>query len=823
MRISYQWLKQYLTVDLTPEEVAEMLTGCGLEVESMEEWQSVRGGLKGVFIGEIVECKPHPNSDHLSLTKVSVGGSDLLPIVCGASNVSAGQKVAIATVGTRLFQGDTELVIQKAKLRGEVSEGMICAEDELGLGSSHDGIMVLDPSSIPGTPANEYFDIQEDIIYQIGLTPNRGDAASHLGVARDITAVYNNFGKNQSSGQDRAHLVLPDLSAFKPGSGKPPVDVVVEDAEGSPRYSGVTITHVTVGESPAWLKNRLLSVGLRPINNIVDITNFILMELGQPLHAFDADKIEGGDVVVKKLNQGTTFTTLDGIDRLLTPDDLMICNAKGPMCIAGVFGGLNSGVTESTRNIFLESACFNPVSIRKTARYHGLQTDASFRFERGADIEITLFALKRAALLIRDIAGGEISSGIVDVYPHPTEKQQLTLTFKNLNRLVGKKIPRDVVRSILTDLGFTIGEENAERLELFIPSFKVDVTRESDVIEEVLRIYGYNNIRIPKEVRSSFSFHPDPDMGRIRNVVEDLLVSNGYFEIMNNSLTSSSYYEDNPHFPVEKCVRILNPSSRDLDVMRQTLLYGGLEAVAYNLNRKAPDLLFFEMGTVYSIANPESSDPLPGYHEEQRLALFLTGRKLPESWDTSDEPVSHFMVKGILRALFLRLSIDPDTLELHPAESHLLSTGFAYSKKGELLVSAGLVRKPILSQLNIGQPVIYVDLNWALLTRLISGKNLHYSELPKFPVVRRDLALLLGKEITFDQIRKIAMETEKKFLLQVGLVDVYEGDRIEAGKKSYAISFILGDSSKTLTDAEIDKVMERLVKAFSEKLGATIR
>ncbi|MBN1197877.1 MAG: phenylalanine--tRNA ligase subunit beta, partial [Bacteroidales bacterium] len=761
--------------------------------------------------------------DHLSLTKVSVGGPELLPIVCGASNVAAGQKVAVATIGTKLYHGDAELVIQKAKLRGEVSEGMICAEDELGLGDSHEGIMVLDPSSIPGTPANEYFQVTEDVIYQIGLTPNRGDAASHIGVARDITAVYNNSGKNPSSLPDRAHLVLPGLSAFKPGSAKPPVDVVVEDTEESPRYSGLTIANVKVGESPVWLKTRLLSVGLRPINNIVDITNFILMEVGQPLHAFDADKIEGGKVVVKKLGQETSFTTLDEIDRILTPDDLMICSEKGPMCIAGVFGGLNSGVTESTRNVFLESACFNPVSIRKTARHHGLQTDASFRFERGADIEITLFALKRAALLIREIAGGEITSGIVDVYPNPVEKQQLRLTFKNLDRLVGKKIPRNVVKSILTDLDFSVIEENKEGLELLIPSFKVDVTRESDVIEEVLRIYGYNHIGIPKEVRSSFSFHPDPDMGKLRNIVADLLVSNGYFEIMNNSLTNSSYYEDNQDFPVEKCVRIVNPSSRDLDVMRQTLLYGGLESVAYNLNRKASDLLFFEMGTVYSLASREDADPLPGYHEEQRLALFLTGRQLPESWDTGDAAISHFMVKGILHALFQRLSIDPDTLEQCALDSHLLSQGFAYSKKGELLVSAGLVRKPILNQFTIGQPVIYADLNWDLLVQLISGRTILYVELPKFPVVRRDLALLLGQEITFDQIRKIALETEKKLLLQVGLVDVYEGDRIEAGKKSYAVSFLLGDSSKTLKDAEIDNVMERLTKAFSDKLCAAIR
>jgi len=822
MRISYQWLKQYLTVDLTPAEVGEMLTGCGLEVESMEEWQSVRGGLRGVVIGEVIECRPHPNSDHLSLTKVSVGGEELLTIVCGASNVAAGQKVAVATIGTKLYLRDSELVIQKAKLRGELSEGMICAEDELGLGTSHEGIMVLDPASVPGTPASDYFEVTEDTVYQIGLTPNRGDAASHIGVARDITAVYNCMNHTASK-QERAQLQLPDLSTFLPGSAKPPVDVVVEDPEGSPRYSGLTITNVRVGESPAWLKNRLLSVGLRPINNIVDITNFILMEMGQPLHAFDADKIEGGKVVVKKLNRETSFTTLDETDRILTPDDLMICNELGPMCIAGVFGGLNSGVTGSTRNLFLESACFHPVSIRKTARYHGLQTDASFRFERGTDIDITLFALKRAALLILDIAGGEINSGIVDVYPHPVEKQRVSLGYDHLDRLVGKQIPRDEVKGILTDLGFIIGEENSEGLELIVPSYKVDVTREADVIEEVQRIYGYNNIGIPEEIRSSLTFYPSPDMGRIRNVVADFLVSNGYMEIMNNSLTTSSYYQDNADFPVERCVRILNPSSRDLDVMRQTLLFGGLEAVAYNLNRRANDLLFFEMGTVYSLASHEEKDPLPGYHEEQRLAMFLTGRQLPENWDTGEAAVTQYGVKAMLHAIFKRLSIDPDLLELHPAASPIFTKGFAYSAGDELLVSAGPVNRSLLSRFSIGQPVIYADLNWSLLMRLVPDNGLQYRELPKFPVVRRDLALLLDQEVSFGRIREVAMETEKKLLLQVGLFDVYEGERIEAGKKSYAVSFLLGDTLKTLTDAEIDKVMARLAGAFSEKLGASIR
>ncbi|MBE0646964.1 MAG: phenylalanine--tRNA ligase subunit beta [Bacteroidales bacterium] len=823
MNISYQWLKQYLTVDLSPEEVAEMLTGCGLEVESMEEWQSVRGGLKGVLIGEVVECKPHPNSDHLSLTKVSVGGAELLPIVCGASNVAAGQKVAVATVGTTIYHGDSELVIQKAKLRGEVSEGMICAEDELGVGTSHDGIMVLDSSAIPGTLASEYFDVAEDVIYQIGLTPNRSDATSHIGVARDITAVYNNFGKDHALSGGRASLNLPDLSAFKPDHTNRSVVVEVEDSQGSPRYSGLTMTNLTVKESPDWLKNRLLSIGLRPINNIVDITNFVLMEFGQPLHAFDADKIKGDKVVVKKYKQETKFTTLDEVERTLTPDDLMICSETDPMCIAGVFGGLNSGVTAETRNIFLESACFNPVSIRKTARHHDLHTDASFRFERGTDIDITLEALKRAAFMIRDIAGGEISSELADIYFYPKPVNRVAVKYSNLNRLIGKVIPRDVVKSILTDLGIIVEKESETGLELIIPAFKVDVNREADVIEEVLRIYGYNNIEIPQEVKSSFSFQSGPEYSRMRNIVGDLLSSNGFFEIMNNSLTTSSYYEDNKVFPAESCVRILNPSSRDLGVMRQTLLYGGLESISYNLNRKASDLLFFETGTVYSLTDPESNDPLPGYHEEQRLALFLTGRKVAESWDTNNDPADQFLLKGILQAIFQRLSIDMHELEHAHTESPLFSNGFTYRIKGETLVTAGNISKSVLSPFDIKQPVLCADLNWDLVMRLTTGKSLQFVDLPKFPVVRRDLALLLDRDISFDQIRLVANETERKLLQQVGLFDVYEGERIEAGKKSYAVSFLFGDASKTLTDAEIDKVMERLVKAFSGKLGAAIR
>jgi len=651
MNISYNWLKQYVDLDLPVEEVTEMLTGCGLEVEGVEYWQSVKGGLEGIVIGEVIDCIPHPNSDHLTLTQISVGAVETLPVVCGAPNVATGQKVAVATIGTTLWFDDKEVVIRKAKIRGEVSEGMICAEDELGLGASHDGILVLDSSAVPGTPAKEYFQVTEDVIFQIGLTPNRSDATSHIGVARDLVAVLNNFGKERAPDKNRTLLHIPDVSGFKPDNNNRKIDIVVDDIPACPRYSGLTITNVNVGESPAWLQNRLLSVGFRPINNIVDITNYILMELGQPLHAFDADEIEGEKVVVKKYPSETPFTTLDEVDRELTGNDLMICSTTKPMCIAGVFGGVGSGVIESTKNVFLESACFDPVSIRQTARHHGLQTDASFRFERGTDIGITPYALKRAALMIKEIAGGEIASEIVDVYPKPEPNPKVSLRYRYLDRLIGKHVPRDVVKSILQDLEIRIEYEDEHGLDLRIPSCKVEVTREADVIEEVLRIYGYNNIEIPNEVKSSLSSLPRPDPDRIRNVIAEMFSANGFFEIMNNSLTRSTYYDENPAFPAEDCVKILNPTSRDLDVMRQTLLYGGLEAIVYNQNRKAFDLKFFEMGTIYSKAARVTEDYLSGYREQQQLALFLTGRSIPGNWNASDTPVDLYQMKGYLHAM----------------------------------------------------------------------------------------------------------------------------------------------------------------------------
>ncbi|MFH1159355.1 MAG: phenylalanine--tRNA ligase subunit beta [bacterium] len=711
MKISYNWLKQYINLNLPPESVAEMLTGCGLEVESMEPWHSVGGGL-------------------------------------------------------------------------------------------------------------------EDMIFQIGLTPNRSDASSHIGLARDLVAVVNNCGKEHAPTTDRARLHLPDLSGFQLGPQDPPITIRVVDPVACPRYSGLTITGAKVEPSPEWLQNRLIAIGLRPINNIVDISNFVLMETGQPLHAFDADEISGRKVVVKHYPAGTPFVTLDEQPRILTDQDLMICSTTEPMCIAGVFGGVHSGVTESTRNVFLESACFNPVSIRRTARYHGLQTDASFRFERGTDIEMTVFALKRAALLIREIAGGQLTSGIVDVYPNKREKTRMLLSYTLLDRLIGKNIPRDVVKSILSDLEITIEKETQEELALVIPSCKVEVTREADVVEEILRIYGYNNIGIPHEVKSSLSFFPKPDPEKIRNLISDYLSLNGFFEIMCNSLTRSSYYAENLTYPADKCVRILNPLSRDLDVLRQTLLFGGLEAISYNQNRKTTDLKLFETGTVYhhiGNGNPDPDDLLPGYHEEQRLALFLTGRSKPETWNTADDPVNLFELKGYLNAMLIKLSIDGDNIRITPSVSPIFKKGLSYHFREESLVSMGFIRKTVLEKFDIRQPVLYADVNLDLLLDLVHPGEASYRELPKYPEVRRDLALLLDRETEFSEIEKVAHTTEKKLLHAVKLFDVYEGEQVGQGKKSYAVSFLIRDESKTLTDGEIDNVMERLVKAFVQKLGAQIR
>jgi len=853
MKISYNWLKQYHNLDLSPDKVAEMLTGCGLEVESQETFQSVKGGLKGVVIGEVMACEKHPNSDHLSITKVNIGGDGLLNIVCGASNVAKGQKVAVATLGTTLYFNDKEITLQRTKIRGEVSEGMICAEDELGLGTSHAGIMVLDPDAPVGKSAGEYFKIEEDVTFTIGLTPNRADATSHAGVARDLVAVANNFGRDEMADTPDGRLIMPDVSDFSIDNDDCHIDVVVEEASACPRYTGITVSGIKVMESPAWLKNRLMAIGLRPINNIVDITNFILMELGQPLHAFDADHIAGKKVIVKKYPGGTKFVTLDNIERELSENDLMICNVSEPMCIAGVFGGIKSGITNETKSVFLESACFDPKHIRKTSRYHGLQTDASFRFERGTDHDITVYAVKRAALMIRELAGGKISSEIVDVCSNTVSPVVVELSYRNADRLIGKTINRQVIGNILKYLGIEIlgplapdpspggnaltpspapggrGEHPVSRipdpvsgLRLQIPLFKVDVTREADVIEEILRVYGYNNIELNDEIRSSLSYTTTKDPGKVQNVVSEYLAANGFCEIMNNSLTKSTLYQGNPDFPVENCVKMMNPISRDLDVMRQTLLFGALESIAYNQNRKTPDLKMFEFGKVYSVTG-DKNDPVPGYHEEKHLAVVMTGRSQPENWNTPEKQVDLFELIGYLRTIFKKLAVQQEGWKIEPYSSSLIADGLTCTSAGKNIFVMGCVAGQALKIFDIRQPVFYAGVNWDNLFRLIPVKNAQYKELPKFPEVRRDLALLVDKAVTFDQIEKLACQAERKLLKKVGLFDVYEGDKIAAGQKSYAVKFILQDNDKTLTDKEIEKAMERIVKNLASGLNAQIR
>jgi len=823
MKISYNWLKDYIPLDLPPEKTAELLTGCGLEVEGMQKWHSVPGGLEGVVIGEVLTCVKHPGSDHLSLTTVNTGGPDPLKIVCGASNVAAGQKVAVATIGTSLAFGEKVITIQRSKIRGEVSEGMICAEDELGLGTSHDGIMVLDASARPGMPAREYFNIGEDHIFEIGLTPNRTDATNHTGVARDLAAVLNNFGKDAPGESPRMTMQLPHVSGFKRDTEGRSVRVTVEDPEACPRYSGLTITHVAVGESPEWIKKRLLSIGMRPINNIVDMTNFVMMELGQPLHAFDADRIEGDHVIVKKCPAGTKFVTLDEVERKLVAEDLMICNASEPMCIAGVFGGVGSGVTGQTTSIFLESAYFNPRSVRKTSKYHGLQTDSSFRFERGANFDITVYALKRAALMIRELAGGTISSDIVDVYPRPLDKPVVKMRYARLDHLAGKVLNRDVVNYILSDLGMEILEKDPGSITLSIPGYKADVTREADVIEEVLRIYGYNNIEIPGQVRTSLNVQQKPDKEKLRNVVSEYLSAAGFYETMNNSLTPSSWYEGDGIYPAESLVKILNPLSRDLDVLRQTLLFGGLDSILYNQNRKITDLKLYEFGTVYSLADKSAAEPIPGFHEETRLALFMTGRQSEENWNVPAKENDFFELKGHFAAILSLLNIPGAGIEASPFASDHLSAGLSWTAEGKVFVTAGLLSRDLLKKFDGKQDIFYADIHWDILVSLAGRTAIRVTELPKFPEVRRDLALLVDAGVEFSAIEKIACQAEKKLLRKVGLFDVYEGEKIGAGKKSYAVSFILLDEEKTLTDAEIDKVMQRLMKAFERELKATIR
>ena len=806
MKISLNWLQQYIKLDLEVNQISEFLTDTGLEVEGIEEIESIKGGLKGIVIGEVLTCQQHSNADRLKVTTVNIGES-VLDIVCGAPNVAAGQKVLVATIGTVLYDGEESFKIKKGKIRGEVSMGMICAEDELGLGSSHDGIMVLPNELEVGTLASDYFKIENDTVFEIGLTPNRSDAMGHFGVARDLKTVLNHNGS-------KLEMCLPSLKKFKTDNNNLSISVEVENSELCPRYSGVSISGIKIEPSPEWLKNRLKSIGIESKNNIVDVTNYVLHETGQPLHAFDAKKITGNKIVVKTLSEKTKFITLDEVERDLSAEDLMICNEKEGMCLAGVFGGLDSGVSHSTTSIFLESAYFNPVSVRKTAKRHHLSTDSSFRFERGCDPNMTLYALKRAALLIQEIAGGEISSEIVDIYPNEIKHFELELTYKKLDSLIGEKIEREAVKSILTDLEIEVVSETQTGLSLKVPPFRADVQREVDVIEEVLRIYGFNTVKIPSKLNTSISHSDEVNPEQIRNITSDLLSSNGFSEIMNNSLTKESYIHLISELNQEENVKILNPLSQDLNVMRQSLLFSGLENISYNINRKNQDLKLYEFGKTYHKVEGENQ-------EKEHLMLLLTGKVNSENWNTTKDKTDFFVMKEKVEHILFRLGITK--IKSEEISTYGFSEGLMYKHKKNRLVCFGKVDKKIIKSFGIKQELYYADFNWDLILNLVLNTKIKYSEVSKFPSVKRDLSLLIDKEVTFKELNTIAKQTETKILKSVNLFDVYVGDKLPEGKKSYALSFILEDNSKTLTDKYIDKVMNKLISSYETKVGAEVR
>ena len=814
MKISYNWLKDYLECDLAPEAVAEALTSIGLEVDSLEQIEEIPGGLKGVIVAEVVECVEHPDSDHLHITKLNTGEAELLQVVCGAPNVAAGQKVLLATVGTVLGE---DFKIKKSKIRGVESFGMICAEDELGIGESHDGIMVLDPEAVVGTPAKDYLGLATDALIEIGLTANRVDAASHIGVARDLYAYlkHNNIP---------CSFKMPDVSAWADSEEGNAIPMEVTAVDGAPRYTGTTIRGVKVAPSPEWLQKKLLAIGLRPINNIVDITNFVLHEVGQPLHAFDAAKILGGKVVVRRAEEGEKFVTLDGVERTLSAADLMIANTEKSMCLAGVFGGEESGVTENTTDIFLESAYFNPVSIRKSSKRHGLKTDASFRYERGADPLVVEYAAKRAALLIQELAGGKIEGRMQQFYPETIEKKVVDLDYNRIENFVGKKIGHDVIEEILTSLAYEFIEKTENGAKVAVPSYMIDVYRECDIVEEILRIYGYNNIELPQAMRMSVNAPQKPEQEQVRKTIADFLAANGFVETMNNSLTKSDYYAKLKTFPEEKCVRIMNPLSSDLNVMRQTLLLNGLEVIAYNINRQITNIKTFEYGSVYSF-NPEmDGKTLDSYEEHTCYALFMSGQ--PEkSWRVDPGKGNYFQLKGYLELLLKRFGCDIYSLQTEAAPADLFSEGLTYMMPGsnQPLAVMGTIAPARLKQFGIKQPVFAAEINWPAFFTLIKRNKIKYSELPKFPEVRRDLALLLDESVSYADLRKSALRVGKKLLKNVGLFDVYRGDKIAEGKKQYALSFVLQDLEKTLTDADVEKVMSKLLATFQNEFGATLR
>lgn len=820
MNISYNWLKRYLKTDLSAEEIAKILTDIGLEVEGFEKIETIKGGLQGVVVGEVLTCVEHPDSDHLHITTVDVGGEAPLGIVCGAPNCRQGLKVLCATVGTVLYPngGDEEFKIKRSKIRGVESLGMLCAEDELGIGSSHDGIMELPADAVVGTTAKEYLHIEDDYLIVVGLTPNRVDAASHIGVARDLYAYL-------KANNMQAELVWPSVEEFKVDNHDLEIKVTVENKEAAPRYTGVSVTGCKIAPSPEWMQNALRAAGINPKNNLVDITNFVLFELGQPLHAFDADKIEGNEVVVRTCAEGTPFVTLDGVERKLTEKDLMICSAERPMCIGGVFGGLDSGVSDETVNVFLESAYFNPVWVRKTAKRFGLNTDSSFRFERGVDPRMQLFALKRAALLMKELAGGKISSEVVDVCDAPAEDFVFDFSLRRLTMLAGKEIPEATVRTILEALEVKILKEENGVLTVAVPPYRVDVQREADLVEDVLRIYGYNNIEIPQQVRSTLSYAPRPDRTKLMNMAADYLTANGYTEIMSNSLTKAAYYEGLESYKAENCVKIMNPLSADLNVMRQTLLFNMLEAMALNINHKHGDLKLYEFGNCYFYNAERSTEEntLAAYSEEYRLAMAVTGVAVPQSWDTKPMKASFFTLRAMAEKLLKRFGQDIYSLKCEPLKSDLYSEAVEVQMNGKRLLEIGVVSAKLRKKLDVKQEVYYMELNFDLLVKSTKKHRIQAEELSKFPEVKRDLALLVDRSVSFAQLREVALQSERKLLKRVALFDIYEGDKLPAGKKSYALSFLLEDKSRTLDEKTIERVMSNLQRQFEQKCGAVVR
>lgn len=820
MNISYNWLKEYVSFDLTPAEVAEALTSIGLEVGGVEEVQSIKGGLEGIVIGEVLTCEPHPNSDHMHITTVNLGSGDPVQIVCGAPNVAAGQKVVVATLGTKLYDGDECFTIKKSKLRGVESLGMICAEDEVGLGTSHDGIMVLPADAVPGTPAKDYFNIKSDYVLEVDITPNRADACSHYGVARDLYAYLVQAGKATS-------LTRPSDDAFCVDNQDLPIAIEVADTTACPRYAGVTVKGVTVKESPAWLQDKLRLIGLRPINNVVDVTNYILHAYGQPLHCFDADKIKGGKVIVKTMPQDTPFVTLDGVERKLDAHDLMICNAEEPMCMAGVFGGLDSGSTEATKNVFLESAYFNPTVVRKTARRHGLNTDSSFRFERGIDPNSVIYCLKQAAMLIKELAGGTISMDIKDLYPHPIADFTVDLNYQYVHDLVGKTIPVETIKRIVTSLEMKILSETSEGITLQVPAYRVDVQRPCDVVEDILRIYGYNNVEIPTTLKSSLTVKGEVDQWqKMQNLISEQLVGCGFNEILNNSLTKSAYYDGLETYPSQHLVMLMNPLSSDLNCMRQTLLFGGLESIRHNVNRKCADLKFFEFGNCYYYhadkKNPEKS--LAAYSENNHLALWVTGKRVSNSWAHPEENSSVYELKAYVLNIFTRLGLNLGSVVFGNLSNDIYSVAVTVQTRGgKLLATYGVLTKKLQKAFDLDNEVYYAEINWHELMKAVKNVKVSYTEISKYPAVKRDLALLLDKSVQFAEVEKIAYDTERKLLKAVELFDVYEGKNLEPGKKSYAVSFLLQDEHATLNDKQIDKIMQKLIANLENKLGAKLR